>query len=64
MLEVVSHCLKMQADTMLHIHEFFSQNCRTNCSSFVDDVSAEVVNSVTFVYKHPNCQQTLVEDTW
>lgn len=62
MLEVVSYCLKIQADMMLHIHESCGQNGRTNCSNFAHDVSAEVIKSVTFVYKQPNCQQTLVED--
>jgi len=64
MLEVVSYCPTIQVDMMLHIHEFCSQNGRTSCSTFADDVSTEVVNSVTFVYKHPNCQRTLVEDAW
>ena len=64
MLEVVSHCPKIQVDTMLHILEFCSQNGRTNCGNFADDVSTEVINTVNFVYKHPNCQQTLVEDAW
>lgn len=59
---LVSLCLNTQANMKLHVNESCSQLGWRDCSSFVDNISFQVVNSARLVVEHPILHQTSLEE--